>query len=118
MRLSRRAVMIALTMSTAGCSTWHVRTEPLREVVAAPVPRARVTLRDGARMQLWNPRVEGDSLVGQLTEDTTRTALAITDVATVETWEPSTAKTVQMTVIVVLGVAYALLQFAFASSGG
>jgi hypothetical protein len=110
------AAMVALVVGASGCSAWQVRTAPVREVAAAPVPRVRVTLRDGARMQLWNPRVEGDSLVGQLTDDTTRTTFAVADVATVETWEPSAAKTAQMTVIVVLGVAYSILQFAIASS--
>jgi hypothetical protein len=88
----------------------------VRDVVAAPVPRVRVTLRDGSRMQLWNARVESDSLVGHLTDDTTRTAFALPDVATVETWEPSTAQTLRMTALVTLGVAYVILRIAFASS--
>ena len=116
MRASRRALAVALFVVASGCSAWQVRTAPVREVAAAPVPRVRVTLRDDARVQLWDPRVEGDSLVGHLTDDTTRTAFAIADVATVETWEPSPAKTAQMTVIVVLGVAYSLLRLAIATS--
>jgi hypothetical protein len=111
-----RAGMLALMLGTSACSTWHVRTAPVREVAAAPVPRARVTLRDGARMQLWNAHVEGDSLVGHLTDDTAHTAFAVADVATVETWEPDTVQTVKMTVIVVLGVAYSLFQLAIATS--
>jgi hypothetical protein len=111
-----RAVMLALVVGAGACSAWQVQTAPVGEVAAAPVLRVRVTLRDGARMQLWDPRVEGDSLVGHLTDDTTRTAFAIPDVATVETWEPSPAKTVQMTVIVVFGVAWAVLRAAIATS--
>lgn len=118
MRASMRATMLALLVSGSACSTWQVRSAPVREVVAAPLPRARVTLRDGARMQLWEARVEGDSLVGHLTDDPARTAFALADVATVETWEPSAAKTAQMTVMVVLGLAYCLFQFALAAGGG
>ena len=105
--------MLLLTLGAGACSTWQVRTAPVREAVAAPVPRARVTLRDGARLQLWNARVEGDSLVGRLTDDTTRTAFAVADVSVLETWEPSTAETVKMSVIVVLGVAVAIVKFGF-----
>jgi hypothetical protein len=116
LRAPLRTSILAIAVGVGGCSAWQVQTAPVREVAAAPVPRARVTLRDGARMQLWNARVEGDSLVGQLTDDTARTVFAVADVATVETWEPDTAQTVKMTAIVVLGVAYALLQFAIATS--
>jgi hypothetical protein len=116
MRSPLCAALVVLALGAGACSTWQVRTEPVREVAAAPVPRARVTLRDGARMQLWDARVESDSLVGHLTDDTARTAFALGDVATVETWEPSTAQTVKMTVIVVLGVAYSLFQIALATS--
>jgi hypothetical protein len=110
------AAVVALALGAVGCSTWQVRTEPVRTVAAAPVPRARVTLRDGARMQLWDARVEDDSLVGHLTDDTARTAFALADVATVETWEPSTAQTVKMTVIVVFGLAYSLFKLALSTS--
>jgi hypothetical protein len=112
-----RGAALLLAVSMSGCSAWQVRTAPVREAVVGPVPRTRVTLRDGARMQVWSARLEGDSLVGHLTGDTTRTAFAVADVALLETWEPSKAQTAKMTVIVVLGVAYAILQLGIAASG-
>jgi hypothetical protein len=67
-------------------------------------------------MQLWNARVERDSLVGHLADDTTRTAFAVADVALLELQEPSSAQTVKMAAIVLLGVAMVILKLGLGDS--
>jgi hypothetical protein len=111
-----RAMAVVSLVAIVGCSTWQVSTAPVREAAATPLVHTRVTLRDGARMQLWNARVEHDSLVGNLTDDSTRTAFALADVATLELREASTRETIKLALIVALGVAYAFLRVALSDS--
>lgn len=63
----RRVVsLLLLAVYLPACTAYHQTETPLVQLTAPPKPveRVRVTTAEGARLQVWSPRVAGDSLVG------------------------------------------------------
>jgi hypothetical protein len=92
----RRVVSILLLAAyVPACAHYQETAQPLAELTAppAPVPQARVTLSSGSRVQVTNPRVDGDTLRG--TEGLMRTsgppvAIPLAAITKVEVVPPST----------------------------
>ena len=99
------ACLLLLVGITSGCSRWQVATAPAAEVVANSHPeKVRITAKAGGSVVLEAPRVERDSLHGQIPGSATpgtplqERSLALTDVATLETREPSLTHTLGLVV--------------------
>jgi len=96
----RRVVsLLLLAAYLPACTIYQATSQPLAELTAAPKPveRVRVTTLEGSRIQVWSPRVAGDSLVGFTKpggRTETRIALALTDIWSTEVQEVDTALTV------------------------
>lgn len=93
------AVPVAL-LHLFSCTAWVIREGPPASTLAATGDGVRVTTTDGRRFELARARVEGDSLVGErrarsgpgaVTDP--RVALALDEVASVETREDSGRRT-------------------------
>ena len=77
---TRRAIaaglMAAMLIQLGGCATpkrgWGVQEAAPERVIAEQAPdRVRVTKADGTRLEIWEPQVAGDSLVGRTLLDDT-----------------------------------------------
>jgi hypothetical protein len=108
--LTRRGRMVArvlLVASTAACTGWRtIDGAPGPGIGPGPIEHARLTLRDGRRVELRGVMVRGDSLVGfrgrgyDLSPaargrgyDLSPAAFHVRDVARVERGEPSPGRT-------------------------
>lgn len=112
--LSRRAVVAAwLVMSTNGCVGWRVVSTPPRELLKdRQLEAVRVTRADKSKVEIYNPKIEGDSIVGHPTDRAiARLVMPLSQVQTIATPHRSIGKTM-LAVIAVAGAvgAYALLQ--------
>lgn len=68
---SARRCLTALLLAAylPGCTAYHQTATPVAELTAPPksVARLRVTRLDGSRLQIWEPFVARDSIVGTST---------------------------------------------------
>jgi hypothetical protein len=102
-----KQVKAVLALSLAACSTWRVDTRPAPEALAAEKPRTvRLFLKTGARVQLHDVSLVGDSVVG-LTQSPVRpwpierVAVATSDIAQVEFLKSGVGTTIALIVIVI-----------------
>lgn len=112
----RRAALAAglAAVLAAGCTRWSVRDSPPGVVLRTDRPeQMRLTLADGARVELRSPRLSGDSLLGLSTHGV-RLAVPTDEVRQVEVRTTNTAGTVAL---VGLGVGAVLVAIAAASGG-
>jgi hypothetical protein len=88
----RRAVCVALLLTPLGaCMTWRPVPGTLdQQVGAEPISRARVRLRSGAELSLYNVTVRPDSVIGY-TEG--RRAVSVADVASIDRRQLSAGRT-------------------------
>ena len=109
--MARQAAGVGLLAVALGaCSQWDVRPGPTPDVFAGVGERrVRVTLADGRRIALHTPRVVGDSVIGfeAARGGGERRAVALADVARVETQELDGHNTLSVAALVVLGIAVA-----------
>lgn len=120
----RMIALLLLVLYVPACTGWMEQSQPVPQVVAEKRPdEVRVYLRDGRRVDLREPRVEGDSLVGRerlaqagttRTPEWPRAAYALADIQRLETKETDSGKT-WMAVAVIAAVSIALIA-ALASS--
>ena len=111
-RFRRLAVILGLAVS-AGCSTWQVASVAPRELLRNPgVEAVQVTRSDKSKVEIYDPVLQGDSIVGHPTERAiARVVMPLSQVQTIATREKSLGRTL----LVGLGIAgavalYALLQ--------
>jgi hypothetical protein len=95
MSIKRFLAMLMLVAYLPACAHYQPTTQPLPELTAPPKPvkQIRVTLTNGSRVQVTNPRVDGDTLRG--TEGLMRTsgppvAIPLAAITKVEVVPPST----------------------------
>jgi hypothetical protein len=111
---SRRMVVAGLLMlSATGCMGWRVQQVPPRELLKdRSVDAVRVTRADKSKVEIYNPRIEGDSIVGNPTDRAiARLVMPLSQVETISTRYKSVGKTLVVGLAVIGAVAvYALLQ--------
>jgi hypothetical protein len=110
---ARRAVLLAAMACSAGCAGWRVQQVPPKELLQdKSIEAVRVTRADKSKVEIYNPSVQGDSIVGHPTERAiARLVMPISQVETIATRYHSIPKTM-LAGLAVLGAvgAYALLQ--------
>jgi len=110
MRPRRWIAVVLLALYLSACAHYQATQEPLAQLTAPPKPvrQARVTLTDGRRVQVTNPRVEADTLRGAEGYDRTSgppVAIPLADITGVEVVPRSnTGKTLLIVGGVALGV--------------
>jgi hypothetical protein len=63
----RRALLLLLTVHLAGCSSWQVQPiAPARLIEAERPDRVFLTLHDGREVIVASPRMDGDSIHGEV----------------------------------------------------
>jgi|KBSMisStandDraft_5_1062788.scaffolds.fasta_scaffold388225_2 hypothetical protein len=87
-----RCALLAAALST-GCAVWR----PLpgggfAGTGSDHLDHARVVLRDGTRTEITDVTISRDSIIGFRRDRFTRFAVARTDAASVEAWQPSAPK--------------------------
>ncbi|MEW5927232.1 MAG: hypothetical protein AB1941_07100 [Gemmatimonadota bacterium] len=95
-RRGRTAARLILVASTAACTGWRpIEGAPGPGIGPGPIEHARLTLRDGRRVELRGVSVHGDSLAGFRGRgyDVSHAAFHVRDVARVERGEPSPGRT-------------------------
>ena len=111
-RTRRIAILIGLAVS-AGCSSWKVSSVTPRELLRDPgIEAVRVTRADKSKVEIYDPVLQGDSIIGHPTERAiARVVMPLSQVQTIATREKSLGRTL----LIGLGIAgavalYALLQ--------
>ena len=113
----RGAALALLVLYLPACTTWRAQSFPAQAVILDTHPkRIRLTRLDGSRVEITNPRIVGDSIVGT-SPDWGRfangPAVALDDIRFVETQEMHAANTTLLVVglgIAALAVAAAVAQ--------
>ena len=67
----RAVLLLFLVLNLTACSTWQgiATTSPAAVIEATQPDRVRVTMPGGIQMELENPAVDGDELVGRSVEN-------------------------------------------------
>ena len=109
-------LLVAAMIVSPGCSSWKaLRSSPETQQVTPMPDHVHVLLADGHWIEVFSPRVEGDSLVGMCPAGLGRDhcAVAVRDVLSIESKQFSAGRTLLLFggVVVFLGAA-ALLVFA------
>jgi hypothetical protein len=110
---ARRAVLSAMMALSAGCVAWRVQPVSPQELLKdKSIEAVRVTRADKSRVEIYNPVIQGDSIVGHPTEQAiARLVMPISQVQTIATRYKSVPKTMLAGLAVIGAVAaYALLQ--------
>jgi hypothetical protein len=94
-RLLALPVLLAYTLSAAGCYSWHPTTLAPPPSASELPNRLRVTLPDGQRVRLDNPRIERESL----RSDNFRT-VAVADLQSVESRSLQKGRTIVLVTVV------------------
>ena len=108
----RRAVLAAAVLST-GCVGWRVQQAPPKELLKdKSIEAVRVTRADKSKVEIYNPVIQGDSIIGHPTQVAiARLVMPISQVQTIATRYHSLPKTMLAGLAVIGAVgAYALLQ--------
>ena len=111
---TRRVSLAGLVaLSATGCMGWRVQQVSPRELLRdKSIEAVRVTRADKSRVEIWSPRLEGDSIVGHPTDRAiARLVMPLSQVETISTRYKSVGKTLVVGLGVIGAVAvYALLQ--------
>lgn len=111
---ARRATLAGLVaLLASGCMGWRVQQVAPRELLKdRSVDAVRVTRADKSKVEIYNPRLEGDSIVGHPTDRAiARLVMPLSQVETIATRHKSIGKTLVVGLAVIGAVgAYALLQ--------
>ena len=111
---TRRVALAGLmAISATGCMGWRVEQVPPRELLKdRSIEAVRVTRPDKSKVEIWNPKLEGDSIVGHPTDRAiARLVMPLSQVETISTRHKSVGKTLVIGLGVIGAVAvYALLQ--------
>jgi len=111
---TRRVTLAGLVaLSATGCMGWRVQQVSPRELLRdKSIEAVRVTRADKSRVEIWSPRLEGDSIVGHPTDRAiARLVMPLSQVETISTRYKSVGRTLVVGLAVIGAVAvYALLQ--------
>lgn len=101
------AVLLALHLTS--CTFWTVSKTPLPELTGGEKPPAlvRVVTINGEKLELTDPRVHNDTLIGGAVPDTGWVFVALADITKVEVRKKDALKT-GVAVVVVAGVVLAI----------
>jgi hypothetical protein len=110
---ARWVVLAALVSLSTGCVAWRVQPVPPKQLLQdKSIEAVRVTRADKSKVEIYNPVIQGDSIVGHPTDRAiARLVMPISQVETIATRYKSVTKTM-LAGLAVLGAvgAYALLQ--------
>ena len=112
-RATRAAAMVWVTLASSGCLAWRTEAVSPREVLAKRgVEAVRVTRHDKSKVEIWDPMLQGDSIVGHPTERAiARLVMPLSQVETIAVRKKSFGKTLLIGLGIVGAItAYALLQ--------
>ena len=110
---SRFGVAALLVLSASGCAGWRTTSVAPRELLATKgVPAVRVTRADKTKVEIWNPVILGDSIIGHPTQQAiARLVMPLSQVNTIATRRTSLGRTLLIGLGVLGAVAaYGLLQ--------
>jgi hypothetical protein len=102
--LGRRAISaVLLVLYLPACTFWQTTNTPLPEITGPPEPAAsvRVTTVAGEEIELQDPRVHADTLIGGAVPDTGWVYLPLSDIERVEVKQRSLWKTLVGSVLLV-----------------
>jgi len=95
--LGRRAISaVLLVLYLPACTFWQTTNTPLPEITGPPEPAAsvRVTTVAGEEIELQDPRVHADTLIGGAVPDTGWVFLPLSDIKKVEVRKKNVLKTI------------------------
>lgn len=119
----RRAVAaLLLTLYLPSCVFWSATKTPLPELTGTEAPPAlvRVTTTEGSKLELQDPRVHDDTLIGGAVPDTGWVSVALADISKVEVRKKNTLKTIgagALILALLYGVAVLCLDVGECTSG-
>ncbi len=113
--LARRAALMAwLSVSSSGCLAWKVEPVAPRELLRQQpgITAVRVTRADKSKVEIYDPMLQGDSIVGHPTNRAiARLVMPLDQVQTIAVRKKSVGKTLLIGLGVIGAVTvYALLQ--------
>ena len=110
---ARFALAAWIAVLSSGCLAWQTQTVAPRELLRTPgIEAVRVTRADKSKVEIWDPALQGDSIVGHPTERAiARLVMPLSQVETIAVRKKSFGRTL----LIGLGIAgavtlYALLQ--------
>src|SRR5687768_6156922 len=114
-RISRFAAGIVVVLLAAACQAWQSDQRPVPEVVQEHRDgRVALSMNNAGRIVVSNPTIEGDSIVGVRTVVTggasSRTAIPISEVRSVETRQLSVLRTLVLGVLIAAGAVLAFYE--------
>jgi hypothetical protein len=94
-----------------GCLTWQATTTPLPELTAGEKPpeSLRITTVEGEQLEVMEPRVHLDSLIGGTQPDTGWVFLALANIDKVEVRKRNVAKTA-LGIVLVVGILWVVTE--------
>ena len=109
----RLALASFVALSASGCLAWRVQPVAPRELLKdRSIDAVRVTRADKSKVEIYNPQIVGDSIVGHPTDRAiARLVLSLSQVETIATRYKSLGKTLLAGLAIIGAVSvYALLQ--------
>ena len=109
----RTVLAIWVLVSSTGCMAWKVEPVAPRELLKRPgITAVRVTRADKSKVEIYDPVLQGDSIVGHPTNRAiARLVMPLDQVQTISVKKKSLGKTLLIGLAVIGAVtAYALLQ--------
>jgi len=111
-----RRVVLFLALASTGCiSHWQAQQGPPALVVSrTTATEFRITRKDGTRVNVDRPRVEGDSLIGRLEpvgawpDTSARIAIPLADIHSIAEKEADLAASVAIGTVISLGLLFLL----------
>lgn len=118
MRPRTTIAIVSVTVLLAGCAGWRRLPETEIAPRLSTERPVRVQLRDGSVLVLDQPRVVGDSLIGNLGPTHERTAVALSAVQSLDERSVSVLRTAGVVALVYVGAAIVGLFLLLSSLGG
>ena len=109
----RLGVVALVALSSVGCLGWRTTAVSPRELLATKgVSAVRVTRADKSKVEIYNPMLAGDSIIGHPTQRAiARLVFPLSQVQTIATRQTSIGRTLLIGLGILGGVAaYGLLQ--------
>ncbi len=94
-RVSRIVVVAVIALFSGGCAGWQTTSVAPRELLATEgIHSVRVTRHDKTRVEIYNPVLKGDSIIGHPTDRAiARLVMPLSQVNTIATRHTSLSRT-------------------------